>query len=188
MLAIASVAQAAAQSLEDATPVYKSGVWTVLRTVNQMSDATVCTGIYKDNYGIQLTGDKLYINVKGGISSVTLRFGEDAAKPLRLATEIEKKIGSLILEGSDFYEAMRSTRLRMQVGTLVRGIETIDLELTGIDPTVANIGSGCPIGEGAHAPGAAQKRKPKSQCTKELIARMKKQGIGADQIEAICAE
>lgn len=45
-----------AAGLKDATPAFKSGDWTVLRSTDPMTDKPSCNGIYKQNYEIQLTG------------------------------------------------------------------------------------------------------------------------------------
>lgn len=185
-------AQATAASLKDAKTAFKSGNWKVLRSTDAMTDNTTCTGIYKDNYSIQLVKDSLYVTVRGGIQSVTLRFGENPPREVRLAEEMEKDIGTVIISGSDFSDLLKNNRLRVQVLTLVRGVEDVDLDTTGIQAAVENIQSGCPL----------QPEPPKVQtvaapisvaalepiCSGVLIARMKAARVKDAQIKIICKE
>lgn len=91
------ITQASAGSLKDAKTAFKSGNWKVLRSTDPMTDSTRCTGIYKENYGIQLVGDSLYVTIRGGIQSITLRFDENPPRGLRLAEKMEKDVGAVII-------------------------------------------------------------------------------------------
>lgn len=89
-------------------------------------------------------------------------------------------------------ELLQSNRLRVQVRTLVRGIEYVDLDTTGIQVAVESIQSGCPL----------QPEPPKAQtvappitipapepiCSGVIIARMKAAGVKEGQIKNICKE
>jgi hypothetical protein len=88
-----------AQGLKNAQPTLKVGNWTVLRSVDTMTDKISCTGIYKSNYGVQLTPDTLFVKVVGGVESVTLRFGDEPARRMRMPSKIEKKSGRSPLTG-----------------------------------------------------------------------------------------
>jgi hypothetical protein len=173
-----------AQSLKDAKVVLRSGNWKVLRTTDPMKDTTSCTGIYKENYSVQLTSETLYIGVQGGIEGVTLRFGDKPARGLRLAQEMEKRIRSLILSGSEFSELSGSTRLRYQVSTLVSGIKTDEIDLAGYDAALAYIRAGCASGadpapqQGPSAVGTL--------CAPALVERMQAQGLKEEQISSMC--
>ena len=134
-----------AQSLRDATVVFRAGNWKVLRLVDPMDDTVRCTGIYKDDYRIQLSPDNLFIGIQGGIETVTLRFGDKPAQKLRLASEMEKKIRSAIITGAEFEELNGSKRLLYQVNTLISGIKTGEINLDGFDEALSNIRSGCPL-------------------------------------------
>jgi len=149
-----------------------------------MTDKTNCTGIYKENYGIQLVRDSLYIQIQGGIQSVTLRFGENPPKGMRLASKIEKDVGTVIISGNDFSELGQTARLRLQVLTLVRGIVNEDLDTTGIQAAVENINSGCPVQ--AEAKKVQSTATPNSLCSDQLISRMRANGLTDAQIRNIC--
>jgi len=133
-----------AQSLKNARPTLKSGNWTVLRSTDTMTDKTSCTGIYKSNYGVQLSTNELFVTIRGGIQSITLRFGENPARPMRLPQKMEKEVNTVIIEGSEFAEALETNRLRLQVLTLVRGVATEDLDISGMRAAVDHIRAGCP--------------------------------------------
>jgi hypothetical protein len=175
-----------AAGLKDADVAFKSGNWKVLRSVDSMKDTVDCTGIFKENYGVQLTGDTLFVSVKGGLQSVTLRFADKPARSMRLPEDLEKKLGSIIISGSDFSELLESDRLRVQAMTLVRGIATEDFELVGIKDALESIRSGCPVQPKTSAPHVVEKPSAVSTCTEQLLSRMKAQGLRESQIQAIC--
>jgi hypothetical protein len=133
-----------AQGLKNAVKTLTAGNWTVLRDVDPMTDKVGCTGIYKSDYGIQLSDEGMYFRIRGGIEAVTLRFDEDQPQSLRLATDMEKKIGSVILSGYDFTKATSSGRLRYRVSTLVAGPQTGDLDLRGVKEALEHIKANCP--------------------------------------------
>jgi hypothetical protein len=110
-----------AQSAEKGQPTLKIGNLTVFRSIDMMTDKVECTGYYTNNSGIQLGRDSMYVRIRGGVQSMTLRFGDSPAKPMRIATGLEKKVGAIALEGDEFVEATRSNRLRLEVLTLVSG-------------------------------------------------------------------
>jgi hypothetical protein len=174
-----------AQSLKDAKVAFKAGNWKVVRSIDPMKDTASCTGIYKENYTVQLTPDSLFIGVQGGVDTVTLRYGDKPARGLRLAQEMEKKIRSVILSGNDFNEIAGSGRLRYQVSTLVSGIKTDEIDLDGFEDALSNIRAGCSLQtEVAVQPKASPPEG--SMCTGLLVERMRVQGIKDVQIQAIC--
>ncbi len=142
LLAVSSISASA--NLAEDKKVFSSGNWAVLRGVDAMTDKVTCTGIYKKDYAKQLVADRLFVSVRGGISSVTLRFDDEPAQSLRLATDTEKNINSVIINDAHFDALIRSSRLRMQVLTLVSGVQNIDLDLKGIADAVENIRADCP--------------------------------------------
>lgn len=181
--AMAAISSTAIANLATAPTVFSSGEWSVVRTVDTMSDKTSCTGIYKGDRSIQLTREALYISVQGGIESITLRFGEQAAERLRLPTDIEKKVRAVSISGNSFQKLLGSDRLRVQVLTLVRGIATFDLDLSGIDAAVENIQNGCP----GEPTGDSDKSSPTSLCGDRVIARLKERGVSEDDIAHACS-
>lgn len=142
LLVVATCANATNLNIDPV--VFQSGDWSVIRSKNDMTDATVCTGVYRGSPDVQLTEEKIYIAVRGGVEAITLRFGDSQPEPLRLATKIEKKIRSAIIEGVDFYRATNSNRLRASISTLIRGTAISDINMTGALDAIENIKSGCP--------------------------------------------
>jgi hypothetical protein len=176
------LAGAAWASLADAPIVFKAGNWSVLRDVDVMTDKTSCTGIYKEERSIQLTDDTLYIIVKGGLRSVTLRFGDQPAEPLRLATDMEEKVGAIEISGNDFTKLLGSARLRVQSMTLVRGLANLDLDLAGLSAAVENIRQGCP---GEPLSNTAATSKP-SLCSDLVVRRLEEKGVAPDIVKYVC--
>jgi hypothetical protein len=181
--------QAVAGNFKDAKTVFKSGNWKVLHATDAMTDNTTCTGIYKENYGIQLVQNRLFVTVRGGIRGVTLRFGDNPPRKLRLADKMEKDIGAVIISGGDFSELLQSNRLRVQILTF-SDIEEVDLDTTGIQAAVENIQAGCPIqadfSENQVAATPASQTAPESACSPALIAKMKAAGVKEAQVRNIC--
>lgn len=183
---LAVIAPASAQSLKDAAVAFSKGNWKVLRSVDPMTDKTSCTGIYNGDYSIQLTPDTLFVSISGGIESVLLRYDDQPPARMRLATEMEKKIRSMIISGNSFSQLTTAGRLRYQAATMVSGIKTGEIELTDFNAVLANIQQGCPntgtsAAELKSAPAAAG-----GTCSVELINKMKQQGLAPEKILAIC--
>lgn len=177
-----------AQSLADAPVVFTRGDWKVLRTTNQMTDEAGCTGVYRNDYAIQLAKDSLFIRVSGGVQAVTLRFGDEPADKLRLATRLEKEVRAVEISGSDFERLSTAPRLRYQVSTLVRGLQEGAIDLTHFPEVLQNIRAGCPLppGAGASASTPASSAPQAGACSDEVREKMKGQGLSEQQIGAIC--
>lgn len=187
-VALTLASSSASADLKNATVALKSGNGKVLRDKDTMTDKTDCTGIYRDDYGVQLTAKSLYIRVSGGLESVTLRFGDEPAHPLRLVTEEEEEIGVVILTGTEFEQLQTVSRLRYKALTLVSGVKTGELDLTGFSPALENIRAGCPVQVSATATAAPEVSEPLIGilCNVALINRMRQQGLKDNKIAAIC--
>jgi hypothetical protein len=178
--------------LNDAQVAFKSGNWKVLRSLDSMNDTVTCTGIYKENNGVQLTKDSLYVSVKGGLESVTLRFDDKPAQSMRLAEKMEKEVRAIIITGTDFSELSESSRLRIQALTLVRGVVNEDFNLTGIKDALESIRTSCPVQVNSTSENLEKTSSPVSEsspqpvCSDTIISRMKAQGLKEKQIRAIC--
>lgn len=190
-LIVCAVALSTAHAnLKLASKVGTFGNWTVLRDVDKMTDKVSCTGIYKDDYGKQLAERGLYIQVRGGISSVTLRFDDEPPRPMRLAEKLEKDVRAVMLQGAEFDSVVAAKRLRGQVLTLVSGIQDFELDLAGISEALASIREGCPpVALTPEAPAAAPSpAAPKAtSCSPELLDRMKAAKVTPAQVQRICA-
>lgn len=165
-----------------ATPYVKGdlGNWTVKPELDPMTDALKCVGKLKDAPSVELSADNLYVQVEGGIQSITLRFDNDSAEPLRLPSQIEKDIGAVIIDAPYFSRAIASTRLRYQVLTLVRGLKNGDLDLAGISAAhdaIVNCASFTEVNE-----------TPKSSCDTKLREAMSKKGLSANDIIEVCGK
>ena len=120
------------------------GNWRMLRSVDAMTDEIHCTGVYKYNYDIQLNKETLLVTVRGGIETVTMRFGDKPARSLRIAKFLERKLGFVIIDEYDFSEVVNSYRLRLQTSNPSGEIANEDLNLMGIREALENIKAGCP--------------------------------------------
>ena len=176
-------ASALMADLRNGKEVFKSGNWTVLRDQDPMSDKVVCTGIYQGDFKFQLTEHDFYVRILGGVQSVRLRFDDEPAQALRLASEMEKKINAVDIKGADFERVLTAKRLRMQVGTLIRGLNEIDLDLIGLREAHENISGGCPDTGAVAQPKAAV---PVGLCPRKVMERLKARGLSTQAIDEIC--
>jgi len=114
-------------------PIAKAGNWSVRRTVHTITEEPSCVAIYQDRFEVQLDENDLFISLRGrgGVSSVALRFDDKPAKEERPASDAEKRMGSINLQGSEFEELMASRRLRAQIRTATGAIIEEDLDLNG---------------------------------------------------------
>ena len=114
-------------------PIAKSGNWSVRRTVHTITEEPSCVAIYKDRFEIQLDENDLFISLRGrgDVSSVALRFDDKPAKEERPASQAEKRMRSINLQGPEFEELMSSRRLRVQIHTTTGAIIEEDLDLNG---------------------------------------------------------
>lgn len=179
------IGQSVFAGFKDAKLAFKAGNWSVYRSIDPMKDTVDCTGVYKENYGIQLTDNTLFVSVEGGLKSVTLRFGDKPARDLRLASSMEKRVGSIIISGQDFAELLESQRLRVQASTLIRGLANEDLDLSGLSEAVENIKAECPVQSASTVRRGGKKA---SACSETLIGRLRGQGLEEREIVAICYE
>ncbi len=168
--------------LDSAAVVFKSGNWSVHRDKDAMTDEISCTGIYKDDYAIQLVDDALYIKVRGGVKTVKLRYGEQSPEGMRLADDMEKKIGVIVIDDAEFTKLLASNRLRAQVLTVLDSVNNYDISLAGVTEAVKNIRSGCPdqsVSENS--------LKAPILCGDKIIERLKAKKVSDEVIEYACS-
>lgn len=177
------VCAAAAQSLNDSPIIFSSGVWDVHRTTDAMTDATVCTSIYKNQFGIQLSENMLTIAIADGVKNVQLRLDDERARPARPATKSEFQNNRIEVTGSDFAALLDSRRLRYEATTGTNETASGEIDLNGVFQTHDNVRAGC-----AGNPIAAPERAATTDaCTSALRARMSRKGIAPQDIQDICA-
>ena len=91
---------AAAQSLSKGEVVFTGTNWRVMRTKDGMTDKVTCTGIWRDEYRVQLNAEAFYINRKGqgGVDAYHVRIDDAPAKEMVLATRTERDISAIMLK------------------------------------------------------------------------------------------
>jgi hypothetical protein len=194
---LASFAATAALAASNPPEVaFKSDNWTVVRSSGGLfSKGVECTGTYKDDKGIQLTADGLSVHLNGELQSITVRFDDKPARPVRYASRMEQNLRAVQITGGDFAELLASSRLRVQSTTAASGVVSEEVNLAGIKDAYASIKTGCSAPASAPsntmaAPAAAVAPAPRSAaaptCSDEQIARMEEQGLKTKQIVAIC--
>jgi hypothetical protein len=174
---------AQAQDGAEAPLIFRSGNWDVHRTVDPMSDASVCTAVYNGQFSIALSENALTIAIPDGVRRVQLRFDSDPALPQREATHSEMRNGRIEITAADFAEVMRSHRLRYEAVTVTHDIQVGDIDLNGAFQAHANVAAGC-AGNPIVMPNPPAP--PADGCTPELRQRMADQGIPLANIDKIC--
>jgi len=113
--------------------VFSAGRWTIDRSVNKMTDVPSCAGLYRGEWKIQLGKDDLSVRMRGrgGVGTVTLRFDDAPPQEMRLATDMEKDLSLVVVDGNDFALALRSARLRIEIFTILNDIVQEDIDLKG---------------------------------------------------------
>jgi len=141
MLALLDTRLLVAEEARRDPVVAKVGKWSVRVTVDSMTDSKSCTGLYNDKFDVQLNDGHLYVSLRGrgGVSGIVLRFDEEPAKPLRLPTEMEKRIDIVDIEGEDFQKILESKRLRVRVLTVLNSLVDEDISLGELKETLAVI-------------------------------------------------
>jgi hypothetical protein len=181
-LSFCIVIGASAQSLSSSPVIFRSGPWEVHRTTDAMTDATVCTAVYKNNFGVQLSENMLTIAVPDGVKNVQLRFDDSDPQAVRPATHSEFENSRVEITGGDFHQVIDSSRLRYQVTTAANSVVTGDIDLGGVFQTHDNVRAGC-----AGSPIATPTAQTSDACTPALRDRMSHKGIAAQDIEEICS-
>ena len=137
---------AAAQTLAAAPVVFRSGDWAVHRRLDPMTDANLCTALYREASGIQLGSHSLTIAIDGGVKNVTLRYDDEPARAARLPKHSERSVSAVNIEGTEFDHLLQSGRLRYRVLTEADDVVEGDIDLTGARDAYKNIQNGC-LGE-----------------------------------------
>jgi hypothetical protein len=143
LAAFAALPGIAIAQLESSPIVFRSGDWAVHRTQDSMTDANICTAIYRNNAAVQLASRSLTIAIANGLKDVTLRFDNENARQLRLPKRSERAVSAVAVESEDFTYLLRSNRLRYRVLTLDDALVEGDIDLTGASDAWKNIQSGC---------------------------------------------
>lgn len=115
------------------TQFVKKGNWTIMRSLDAMTDKQSCVAIYKDDPTIQLTDDSFAIGMrgKGGVSSYYLRINDQPAQGLSLASRLEKDVSAMLIEGARFQEIAQANRVRVRVLTILSTTTDFDIDMAG---------------------------------------------------------
>lgn len=123
-------------------PVQIIGPWHVLKDKDPMTDAVNCTAIYQGNFQVQISLQYLAIGLRGrgGISGYTLRLDDRPAGDMKLASNIEKRVGAALIEGDDFAALLQAKRVRFQALTALSTLVNEDLDFRQIESVIAFLG------------------------------------------------
>lgn len=181
LLSIWSISSSA--NLAEAPVVFKSGSWNVHRTTDTMTDKTSCTGIYNNDFGIQLTDDTLFISIRGSLRGYQFRFDDQPVSQMYIANDTEERMDTIIIK-ANFKKTLGSDRLRVKALTY-NSSKDYDLDLSGIVDAVQNIRSGCP---GEPVNGVVASDEETLLCGAKVVTRLKEKGVSKETIDYACAE
>lgn len=80
---------------------------------------------------------------KGGVKGYEYRLDDLPKSDMKLASDIEKKMSAVILDGSDFYQINSAKRLRIQVLPILHRLLFEDIPLAGFSNAVAYMEKYC---------------------------------------------
>lgn len=123
---------------------FTSHNWTVVESIDPMTDKKRCTAIYKNDWNVQANDHDFMIPMRrrGGVDYYTVRFNDDPADELQNASSLEKDVSAVVLTPS-FDRAYSGKRLRVQIHTLVAGTVLEDIDLSGFKDSIDYIRSNC---------------------------------------------
>lgn len=125
-------------------PVFRSGPWFVVRSVRDGGKVVACTGFYRANRQVQLSGDTLIIKTQEEVKSVALGFDNQPPGAQRPLSAGERELKAIAFTGEDFTRLVNSRKVRIDAVT-PHGTMRHELELAGIAGALDNIAKGCPL-------------------------------------------
>ncbi|WP_137279218.1 hypothetical protein [Pseudomonas rhizoryzae] len=102
--------------------------WSVHLSSDSMTDKKTCTAVYIKNRGVQYTFDSFAIGDLSWPTSYRYRFDDGKASPTIDTTDVERKIGAVVIMDPKFLEQLlTSKRVRIQV--LANGNRQLDYDV-----------------------------------------------------------
>ncbi len=178
------ISAASAQSKTDKT-VLENDNWRVQRSIDQMTDKVVCTAFHKTDNKVQWTGDGFFVGVSG-VRGVTLRFDDEPAKPMRLASSMEKSVDAIIFQQQEINTVRAADRLRIEAVTILNKTKSFDLDLRGMSEATDNLMAGCPLPAALPGKAASKIDSGIGECSAKLVDKMRDAGIGDKLINKVC--
>ncbi len=117
--------------------VYQAGDWQVMQSQDPMTDELSCTAIYKGEWKIQATRASFFVSLKGrgGLKAYTVRIDAAPADKLKIATDLEKRIGAAILT-DEFPRIYDASRIKIQTMTALDTVILDDVSLKGFKASI----------------------------------------------------
>jgi len=139
--------KAPAKSAPKADPnTTTDGGWQLRRSKDAMTDKTSCILSPVGKPYVQISVGNLYIGYRGrgGVQGFRYRLDDGPISEMQLPTPIEKQIGAVRISGEVFNQVLRASRLRVEVLTLVSGLQNEDLAVSGMRRLYAKMRQECP--------------------------------------------
>lgn len=110
------------------------GGWKVERSLDAMTDAPSCVA-HTDGFRVQMTTDSLAVSYRGigGVKGSTLRLDNDEPWDMRLPSDAERNISSIVLDGSEWSKIKQADRVRIRTLTVLSTLVDDDIDLSNKD-------------------------------------------------------
>jgi hypothetical protein len=121
------------------------GGWQLRRIKDAMTDETTCILSPVGKPYVQISVRDLYISyrTRGGVQGFQYRLDDGPISDMEIPTDTEKQIGFVHISGDAFNRVLRASRLRVQVVTLISGLQTEDLAVSGMRSLYAKMQREC---------------------------------------------
>lgn len=121
--------------------------WVLNKSKDRMTDKISCVVSPPGKPFIQVNLGSLYISYRsrGGLQGFQYRIDDAPISRMQLPTPIEQQISAAHIRGATFDQILRSRRLRVQALTLVAGVITDDVDLSGLSAVYARMQRECQI-------------------------------------------
>ena len=112
----------------------KKGKWELRVSKDGFSDETRCVITYIGRSDIQVSQGSLFFDYskKGGVESYEYRLDNEPSSGLILPDDVLRRIGIVKISGQGFSRVMTSSRVRVQVLTLIAGLSNEDVSTSGL--------------------------------------------------------
>ncbi|MEK8026399.1 hypothetical protein [Pseudaquabacterium rugosum] len=116
--------------------------WEVTRS--ERGGSVRCTATLASDHGAELDAEGLRVKVAEAPQWIAWQFDDGPWLPRRNAGPMEQRLREAVLSGAELEQARRAQRVRLQTGSIKRGVDTQRLDLTGLATVEAHLRAGCP--------------------------------------------
>lgn len=132
----------AATLLTSGQTTLRTDGWEVTRS--ERGGSVRCTATLASDHGAELDAEGLRVKVAEAPQWIAWQFDDGPWLPRRNAGPMEQRLREAVLSGAELARARGAQRVRLQTGSIKRGVDTQSLDLTGLAAVEAHLRAGCP--------------------------------------------